>query len=130
MAKGYRGFIKSNSSLSSNRDEPKALSNNEATKMEYENKQISSNDRFRQSSHKLIQKLRKIKFNSMSLSLEDDQSRDTPSNIPVDKRKSSFDVSKTISTPPIGAKPLLKFQVDSKLASNEKPELKVCLITK
>jgi hypothetical protein len=130
MAKGYKGFIKSDSSLSSNRDEPKTLSNNAADKMENENKKISSNDSLRQSPHKLIQKLRKIRLSTTSSNLVENHSSDVSSSTSVGERKSSLDMSKTISTPPIASQPLLKCQVDSKLASNENPELKVCLITK
>jgi len=130
MAKGYKGFIKSDSSLSSNRDEPKTLSNNVADKMEYENKKVSTNDSLRPSPNKLIQKLRKIRLGAISLSLDEDQSSDASSNTSVDKRKSSLDTLRTISTPAIASQPSLECQVDSKLASNERPELKVCLITK
>lgn len=119
MAKGYNLFIKSDSSSLSNGDEQKIV---------HENGKTSTHDNFLQSSQNFLKKIYKITFHSMSLSQKEQNSSDTCNNISEEKGKNSLDTSKTISIPSVTDRSLLESQVDLKSTSNEKPELKVCLI--
>jgi hypothetical protein len=130
MAKECDPDIKIDSPSLSNRDKQKILLRRESQKMVPENKKMSTNDNLRQLSQRLIYKLCRIRFNSVSSNQEEQNPNDSCNNTSEEKENNPPDISTTIPTLSVTCNVSLDSQVDVKVISNDKPKLKVYLTIK
>jgi len=95
-----------------------------------ENKKMSTNDNLRQLPQRLIYKLCRIRFNSVSSNQEEQNPNDSCNNTSEEKENNPPDISTTIPTLSVTCNVSLDSQVDVKVISNDKPKLKVYLTIK